>query len=149
VRVRGIDAVGNLGIWKYSRVFSTTLLEEDDASVTYTGKWLTGSVAASSNGQSAKSFAANATATVEFEGSSIAWISALSATRGLAEVSIDGVYVETVDLYRANASGAMSVFSYSGLSRTGTHTLTVRVLGQGQLLSTGTAIVIDSFIIGQ
>ena len=61
--------------------------------------------------------------------------------RGLAEVSIDGVYLETIDLYRPTGSGgATVVFARSGLAA-GNHNLSIKVLRDAQPAATGTNIV--------
>lgn len=149
IRVRAVDAAGNLGAWKTSTWLTTRVIEADDQAVTYSTGWKTGAIFNSIDGMTRKATRQDATATVEFQGTSISWVSARNSMRGMAEVSIDGVYIETVDLYRPLTNSVPTiVFNHSGLNPDESHSLTIKVLGQGNADSTGTAVVIDHFIVG-
>ncbi len=147
IRVRGVDAAGNLGVWKTSAPLATSVIEATSQAVTYSSVWKAGTIFNSIDGTTRKSSTADATATVEFQGTGISWVSARNSMRGMAEVSIDGVYIATVDLYRESSGAPNVVFTFDGLNPTSGHSLTIKVLGQHNNLSTGTAVVIDHFII--
>jgi len=147
MQVRAVDAAGNLGVWKLSAPFATSVIEAHDDAVIYSSGWTNGTIGNSIDGLVRKSSTASAIATVPFQGSSISWVSARNPMRGKAVVSIDGVYIATIDLYRATNSAPTVVFAYNGLNPGGNHSLRIRVLGQGNALSDGTAVVIDHFIV--
>jgi len=64
--------------------------------------------------------------------------------RGIANVYIDGNFVETVDFYSANRMEQQSVFSTSALTP-GYHTIMVAWTGTANDFSLGTAIPLDYF----
>ena len=87
--------------------------------------------------------AAPATATVTFTGTAIDWITSKGPSFGKASVTIDGVSMGTVDLYKA-AQAWQSAVTYGGLSA-GAHTLVIQVLGQKSAASNGTKVAVDGF----
>lgn len=85
-------------------------------------------------------------ATFTFTGTSVAWVAPKSNNRGKAAVFIDNTQVATVDLYSPTLQVRQLVYSRGGLS-VGTHTITVRVLGQKQAASSNTIVDVDAFIV--
>jgi beta-galactosidase GanA len=124
----------------------------DDAAsaITYTGDW-THATASNSNYTSGDydsteswSEEAGDTASVTFTGTAVQWIGPKDNNGGIAEVSIDGQQVATVDTYDAAGKEFQQVlYSTSGLSA-GTHTLTITVTGQQDAASSNDTVVIDA-----
>jgi hypothetical protein len=71
---------------------------------------------------------AGASATFTFVGTRVAWYGPVGPTRGQARVSIDGTYVQTVNLHRAAFDARALVYSRSW-TVAGPHTLTIEVVG--------------------
>ena len=72
---------------------------------------------------------AGATATLEFTGRSVAWITSRATNRGKARISIDGSVVQTIDLRAGTTKHRQIVFAQSW-SSVGAHTIQIEVLGQ-------------------
>jgi hypothetical protein len=84
-----------------------------------------------------------ATFSYRFTGATVRWFFFRSPRGGRAKVTIDGVVKElAADQYAAIRYRAYR--TYSGLS-SGTHTLTVTVLGSHDSRSSGTDVVVDAF----
>jgi len=124
----------------------------DDASsaLTYTGDW-THANASNSNYtagdyDSTESWSDEAgdTTSVTFTGTAVQWIGPKNTNGGIADVSIDGTQVATVDSYNASGKEFQQIlFSTSGLSA-GSHTLTITVTGNKNAASSSATVVIDA-----
>ena len=154
-RVRATDGAGNVSNWADGPTFRLTLHQETLGGVSptvprlaYTGTWASQTVATASGGAQRFASVANATATITFTGSNVAWVAVKGRDRGLAEVVLDGILVGTIDLFRANAAVRNVVFERSNLAG-GEHTLQIRVLGTKARNSTGTRVDLDAFVTGQ
>jgi hypothetical protein len=122
---------------------STTPVQETATPVRF-DSW-TGVSSTHASGRSYRGTAtAGATATFAFTGTAVDWITAYGPSLGRAAVSVDGGSSTTVDLYRATASWGVVGRSFSGLA-SGSHTISVRVLGTRNALSTGKTAVVDAF----
>jgi hypothetical protein len=64
---------------------------------------------------------------------------------GKATVSVDGVVVQTIDLYSSTTLPRKIVFSRSNLPAD-SHTITVQVLGSKRAASSGTRVDVDAFV---
>ncbi len=100
---------------------------ERSRKITYRGSWANASYGGYIGGNVRWSTQAGATATFRFTGSAISWVGPRGATRGRAVVLIDGKAVARVDLYRSTFDARAVLFTRS-FRKTGTHTLTIRVL---------------------
>ena len=118
--------------------------EDTHASIAY-GPWTGSSQAAATDGAFRSTATKNATAIVTFSGTRIDWVAALGPNLGKASVTIDGVSKGTVDLYAPSATW-QHVITYGGLS-SGSHTMTIKALGQKRAAATGTTVVIDGFVV--
>ena len=94
----------------------------------YSGTWKTVLSSTASNGQLRYSLAKGATVTFTFVGRSVALISPRGPTRGSAQISVDGVLIATVSLFRTTSEARRVVFS-KAWPDTGPHTMFVKVLG--------------------
>jgi beta-galactosidase GanA len=87
---------------------------------------------------------AGASVTVSFAGTAVQWIGPKNTNGGIADVSIDGRQVATVDTYTpAGKQFQQVLFSTSGLPD-GTHTLTITVTGQEDAASSSDLVDIDA-----
>ncbi len=139
-RVRAFDAVGNKSLWKLGPTLKPRLLQESKA--TFGAGWggLTGS--SLSAGAAKQSTSATSTATFKFYGRAVSWVGSLGPGKGLAQVYVDGVLKQTVDLVASTASDRRELFTYQWNSA-GHHTLVIKVLGTyGR-----PAITVDAFVV--
>jgi hypothetical protein len=86
---------------------------------------------------------AGATASFTFTGNEAALHAVRDVDQGKMTVSVDGGAATTVDDYSATRNGSAIVWT-SGALATGTHTITITVLGQKNASSSGTTIALDS-----
>jgi beta-galactosidase GanA len=80
---------------------------------------------------------------VTFTGTAVQWIAPTSGNHGIADVSLDGKQVATVDGYSPGTNFQQVEYSVSGLADT-SHTLTIEVSGQKNPASSGTYVSIDA-----
>ena len=129
-----------------------TSFTDDDASsaLTYTGTWThanTGNsnyTAGDYDSTESWSQQAGATMSVTFTGTAVQWIGPKNNNGGIADVSVDGTQVGTVDTYdSAGKEFQQILFAATGLA-SGTHTLTVTATGTKDAASSGDTVVIDA-----
>ncbi len=125
--------------------------ERDPTSFVYTGAWVqdntdnawSGTSASAGGGTAARSATAGARAEFTFTGTEVRWLGFRGPSAGIADVSLDGVVVERVDLYAPAEALRAPVFIATGLT-TGPHALRIDVTGLKNGSSTGTFVVIDA-----
>jgi hypothetical protein len=103
-------------------------VQETNARIAYTGTWRHASHQGYRGGGAQYSTAAGATASFTFTGTKVVWYGPLGPTRGQAKVSVDGVYVKTVNLTRNTFRARAAVFT-AGWATAAAHTLTIEVVG--------------------
>lgn len=145
-RVRSVDRAGNSSAFATGDVFRNVPRQETGLTYSTTPGWAAVAQTGSFGGNVRRADALNATMSVGFVGKQIAWVGTMCNSCGLAEVSIDGTVVATVDLYRATTRLRTFVFVSDWLP-SGSHTLSVRVLGDHSASSTGNTVDIDGFVI--
>lgn len=118
---------------------------QDPSALIAYASWSGVSEPAATDGAARRSATKNATATVTFTGTRIDWITAFGRGYGKANVTIDGTNLGTFDLY-ASADAWQQPLTFANLSA-GTHTMTIKVLGQKRAVATGTAVVVDGFVV--
>ena len=123
-RMRASDANGNLSGWAYGPTFNAARIQQSSTAVQYSGAWSTGSSSTYSGGSAKYTKSSGASVSYTFTGSSIAWVSSKSSSRGSAYVYIDGVYKATVSLYNSTYLAQRIVYAYSWSSN-GTHTIRI------------------------
>jgi hypothetical protein len=96
-----------------------------------------------SEGATAESNTTGAQATITFTGTGIRWIGARGPQTGIANISLDGVFVEQFDTFATGEGPQHTDYSTNGLAR-GTHTLTIEVAGKNAA-STNAWILIDAY----
>ena len=132
-------------------VTGVTRLESDDPALIFNGLPLThtatswestGNIftSAASQGEVVQSAAAGDTMSFDFVGEWLGLGFLRDRFSGQAEVAIDGVVVDTLDLYRRYTSTQSRFYKNLG---PGPHTVTVTVLGTASPESSGTEVIID------
>jgi alpha-tubulin suppressor-like RCC1 family protein/subtilisin family serine protease len=141
LRVRAVDAAGNVGTWATSVATKAVLTQQGAAAITYSGSWTSQTLGSASGGSVRYSSAINASSSITFTGRSVAWVSTLGPTRGLARVYVDGVQQLPIDLFASSVQYARVVFSKTWATA-GQHTLRVEVVGT----QTRKRVDIDAFL---
>ena len=111
-----------------ARAATVQRFSETSASIRYSGAWRSARYARYAGNAAKYATRAGSTASFAFSGSKVTWYGPVGPTRGLARVSIDGVYVKTVSLRSSTFIAHKAVFSRSWPA-SGKHTLVIRVLG--------------------
>ena len=120
-----------------------TRYEQDHAYLSYAGTWSAAS-GASYSGRSYKyANALGAKVTAKFTGTAVTYIARAGSTSGRAKVTLDGV-VTYVDLYSASTVYQKAVWSRTGLSAAGTHTLTIEYSGTRNSASWAITVSLDA-----
>src|SRR5262245_32247449 len=118
--------------------------QDTDPAISYGPGWIQDNRdKAYSEGATAESETVGAQATITFTGTGIRWIGARGPQTGIANISLDGVFVEQFDTFALGEGPQHTDFSTSGLAR-GTHTLTIEVAGKNPA-STNAWILIDAY----
>lgn len=96
----------------------------------YTGTWQATADSLVFSKDNTWSNTANATATLPFTGNRVVLYGVLDATHGSAAISIDGGTEQTVSFQNATRRGNVALWTSAALAQ-GSHTLKVRVIGNG------------------
>jgi hypothetical protein len=127
-RVRATDSKGNTSAYFAGPTFKLIARQETAASVLYSGGWTRVSISSAYGGSTKYATSSSAVATFKFTGRSVAWVAPLSTNRGIADVYVDGVFIQSIDLFAASTRPRMTVFMRAWAAST-THTLQIRVRG--------------------
>lgn len=119
---------------------ATVRLPETHASIAYTAGWSSASHDAYAGDRVLYSERDRASAIVAFKGRTIRWVGPVGPTRGVARLTLDGVVIGTVDLYRSSYDPRETLWS-KGWAQPGAHTLKIEVVGAGR------PVAIDEFVI--
>ncbi len=119
-------------------------VEENNPAVSTTGTWSSKASAVFSGGSALLSDQAGASATINFNGTSVIWLSYRDQWSGIAKVSLDGVLQATVDLYQPAAQAQFPAWSASGLAP-GPHAVTIEATGTSNASSAGPGVWVDAF----
>ena len=122
----------------------TGRIEQNNAALTYTGRWFANNSTALSGGSGALAMDAGSKATLSFTGSGVSWITYQDQWSGVANVYIDGVLKTTLDNFAAPARGGIAAYSIGGLGG-GTHTITIEATGSRNSSSQGSWVWVDAF----
>jgi len=112
--------------------------------VNYTGNWSLNTNPQNSGGSAALAVAAGSRASINFNGTGIAWIAYRDQYSGIANVYLDGVLQPPVDTYLSPAQFQSPAYAINGLPA-GTHSLSIEVTGTQNLSSGGAWIWVDAF----
>jgi hypothetical protein len=127
-------------------------IEESDTPVVYSGAWsLYGTMrnwsdTSLTTGVGTASFAdtAGARADLTFKGSGVTWVGIRAPWVGIADVSVDGVFAQRIDLYSATEEVQAPIFTASGLAA-GTHTLRIEATGTKNAAASTARVIVDTF----
>jgi hypothetical protein len=125
---------------------STIDLQHDAAGVVF-DRWVTGYSTAYSGDGYVYGRWTGTELKATFTGSKVRWVGPKQPFYGMADVYIDGVLVaQDVDCYAPAGSATLSAVIWeSGTLADGPHTLSVRLTGAKNALSTGNVVVLDRF----
>jgi hypothetical protein len=124
---------------------TTTTVEDTSLQVQYNG-WRGTSDLNASGGSFRSSDTANDKVKFKFSGDKVTWITYKANDQGIADVVIDGVDKGNVDLYDPGQQYQVKR-SYSGLG-SGNHVIYVKVTGNKNANSLGSAVAVDAFKVG-
>lgn len=145
-RLRATDGASNTSAWVTTAAATLSLLQEKATSIAYTGTWKRVSLSGASGGYVRKNGTAGKKAVLSFNGTSVALVSTSATARGIAEIWLDGVYQESVDLYAPSTSTKQVVWAPDAPLSAGAHTLEVRVTGIRNPSATKNRIDVDAFL---
>ena len=80
---------------------------------------------------------------IQFNGPYFKWYSVKAPNRGFARILVDGVELQTFDLYKTGDPSYEQIIWQGGLDSDRSHTLVIEVLGQRNGASTDTLVAID------
>ncbi len=138
-RTRAIDKVGNIGAYAYGPSFGVLRYEETVA--TYSAGWAAGASSNLSGGHERVTGTNLATATFRTTARTMSWVALKAASRGTAQVFVDGVLAATVNLHSTTTTYRYVAFSVNFAS-SAAHTI--------QIVYTGTSsqrLDVDAFIV--
>jgi hypothetical protein len=127
-RVRATDTKGNTSAYAPGPTMTLLTRQETSTAITYVGTWTAHSYSDAYGGALKYATSSTARATFTFSGRSVAWVSPMASNRGIADVYVDGVFVQSVDLFSSTTKPRMIVFTRSW-STSSAHTLQIRVKG--------------------
>jgi hypothetical protein len=128
VRVRAIDAAGNVGAWAYGASFRLTSYQEGSSAIHWTGMWHTGSSTSFWGGHDRYATASGAKASLTFRGRSFAWVGSVGPTRGWARVYVNGILIRSINLNATTSANRRVLFATSW-STAVSRTVTIRING--------------------
>lgn len=134
---------GNANVAVDAFIVGFTTTQEASPTVTYDG-WTGATSPSASGGTYRTDGKAKATSSLAFTGTGVTWVTATGPSEGKATVTVDGSVVETVDLYSPTVAWQVAE-AITGLT-SGSHTITITVLGTKDAVSAGTQVVVDAFI---
>ncbi len=122
--------------------------DDPDSALSYTGTWSHVGAEQNYTGgdyQHTESFSSTAgdSASVDFTGTGVKWISNLDGNHGMADVYLDGTKAATVDLYAANKQNQYVAYQATGLTD-GPHTLKIVATGTKNASASGTFVTVDA-----
>jgi len=97
-----------------------------------------------SGGSAVLSMTTGATTTLTFTGTAVSWIGYRDEWSGIAQVTLDGRVIASVDTYLTPARAQAVTYAIKNLAA-GSHTLTIQVTGTKNSSSKGSWIWIDAF----
>jgi subtilisin family serine protease len=119
------------GVWRAWHIGPSAVVNpyEPSTAVEFNGTWISAATDKTYSELPAYSTTSGSSATFTFTGTSLAWISIRGPDRGKANISIDGTFVKTLDLYAGVTQFRALVFARTW-SSAGVHTLRIDVLGR-------------------
>ncbi len=129
--VMATDAEGNVGPWLDTVAVRPRILQEKNRDLRWDPGWRFVSRSWASGGQVAITRQPGVRASLSGEWLALAWVSTLSPRSGFAEVTLDGLTADVVDLSASDTEARRLVFSRSW-SQAEDHELTIRAVGTAE-----------------
>jgi hypothetical protein len=145
-RLRALDPAGNASAWAEGAPFTLAQIQDGATTLTYTGTWTQATHASFSGGSTRHATASTARVSHAFTGRGIALVMTTGPNRGRAGIYLDGVLVETLDLYTPTLTFRQVLYSAS-FDASAAHTIEVRVLGTRNASSSGTRVDLDAVVV--
>jgi len=139
---------GRLNAYDSLLLASPLKTRNEETLLSYSGSWSSYSNPSFSGGRGRVSRQAQAAALFTFTGSGVKWVSARARNLGKADVYLDDVFMQTVDLYYPGTLYQQAVYSNLALDP-GTHTIKIVVKGQKNPKSRGYYVPIDAIDVVQ
>jgi subtilisin family serine protease len=143
-RLRAQDEAGNWSAWRTAAGPIVLKDPQGASNITFRRSWSTANSSDFYEGATRYAQLTRASAKHSFTGSQVAWVATRGPNRGRAEVFIDGVLVETVDLYAASRKDRRVVFLQRWQTN-GAHTIRVKVIGPNPA-SSGKRVDLDAYL---
>ena len=141
-RVTTRDGAGHQSLPATGATVKVIVAPETSTAIAYSGPWGTLNATSFMGGRERYARSSSSRATFTFVGREVSWVATRGATRGRAQVWIDGTYRATVNLSAATTATRRVVYRMTW-SAAGLHRIQIRVLG-----TAGHPLVeIDSFAI--
>ena len=131
-RIEPSDAAGNIGTAVAGPAWQVGVVQDNNASLQYGGSWALGSSPKAFDGSQRFTTKAGATATLQFTGRSVAWITPRSSGRGHARVYVDGELLGTVST-AADTLESREIAFVHNWPASGTHTLKIVAVGDHRI----------------
>jgi hypothetical protein len=144
-RVRATDKEGNVSAWLNGPPWRLGRVQDDSASIVYTGSWVASADPSALGGSHRSASSSSDRASIKLSVRDFAWVATKTATSGSAEVWIDGVLDSTIDLHSSATTFRQLVFSHR-FSTLGTHTVEIRPVGDGPIDLDAFLIVREPFL---
>jgi subtilisin family serine protease len=112
-RLRARDHAGNVGAAVDGPAVKASLVQEATSLAAYTGTWTNTASATASGGRLRTSSRAGSSVEFAFVGRAIGIVAPKGNTRASVKVYVDGVYTQTVSLYRSTTQSRVVVFAKS------------------------------------
>ncbi|MBI3974710.1 MAG: hypothetical protein HY332_25825 [Chloroflexi bacterium] len=121
------------------------VFQDNDPAVRYTGvDWNLMQDTRALGGTVTQARFAGSIMRLQFNGPHFKWYGVRGPNRGFARVSVDGVEIETFDLYKLGEPSYDLIKWQGGFDSERSHTLVIEVLGQRNGASTDTLVAIDA-----
>jgi hypothetical protein len=143
-RVRAIDHAGNVSTWKTGPSFKVHRIQEDSSLIDFSTPFTREALNGASGGFVTWSGTEGHTATFNFSGRAVGFVSTFGV-RGRLEISVDGGRLSVVDMFQYANVPAWIPVAYN--LEPGPHTVVVEALGTSNGASGNPRIDIDAFIV--
>lgn len=122
LRVRGVDASGNVSAWTVGPALSPVLTEQSSAALAWSGGWTTARSSSYSGGSVRYAVVGGASARFTVTGRSVGLVTTVAPARGQVRVYVDGTLAATIDTGAATAAYRRVAWSHAWAA-VGTHTI--------------------------
>ena len=128
MRVRARDGAGNWGAWTTGSTITPLRYQETSWRASYRGTWRGLTTSSASGGHERYATRRGASVTFRFTGRAFAIVAPKGASRGSANLYVDGAYISTVSLHRSSWTPRIVVAARSW-SSSAAHTVRLVVVG--------------------